>query len=103
MQHHRKQILHISVCGTGGHTEYAKIWNSAWNVMALWNGYQEDCVISPFGESIVYAKSARNLQLHHSEPVPIPIFKIHKRSTTVMGGGGNHVYGIQRRERSQLQ
>jgi branched-chain amino acid transport system substrate-binding protein len=29
--------------GTGGHTEYVKIWNNTdWNVTATWNGYVED-------------------------------------------------------------
>ena len=25
--------------GTGGHTEYARIWNKTWNATATWNGY----------------------------------------------------------------
>ncbi|HUV01894.1 MAG TPA: hypothetical protein VMW67_00315 [Desulfobacteria bacterium] len=29
--------------GTGGHTEYVKIWNTTgWNVSAAWNGYKND-------------------------------------------------------------
>jgi hypothetical protein len=28
--------------GTGGHTEYARIWNSTLNVTAKWEGYTED-------------------------------------------------------------
>jgi parallel beta-helix repeat protein len=28
--------------GTGGHTEYARIWNSTLNVTAKWDGYKED-------------------------------------------------------------
>ena len=26
--------------GTGGHTEYARIWNSTWNATAIWSGYK---------------------------------------------------------------
>ena len=28
--------------GTGGHTEYVKIWNETWNIMANWTGYKGD-------------------------------------------------------------
>jgi parallel beta-helix repeat protein len=28
--------------GTGGHTEYVKIWNSTWNATAIWDGYVGD-------------------------------------------------------------
>jgi hypothetical protein len=28
--------------GTGGHTEYAKIWNATWNATATWKGYIGD-------------------------------------------------------------
>jgi hypothetical protein len=28
--------------GTGGHAEYAKIWNSTWNTTATWGGYTGD-------------------------------------------------------------
>ena len=28
--------------GTGGHTEYVRIWNESWSVEATWNGYQGD-------------------------------------------------------------
>jgi hypothetical protein len=28
--------------GTGGHTEYARIWNSTWNATATWEGYVGD-------------------------------------------------------------
>ncbi|MHC1610939.1 MAG: hypothetical protein ACXQTW_05000, partial [Candidatus Methanospirareceae archaeon] len=28
--------------GTGGHTEYARIWNKTWNATATWDGYAGD-------------------------------------------------------------
>ena len=28
--------------GTGGHTEYARIWNKTWNATATWDGYATD-------------------------------------------------------------
>ena len=28
--------------GTGGHTEYARIWNKTWNATATWDGYADD-------------------------------------------------------------
>ncbi len=36
--------------GTGGHTEYARIWNSTLNVTAKWDGYKEDWHNSSFSE-----------------------------------------------------
>jgi hypothetical protein len=37
------QKLYTYPCpGTGGHTEYARIWNSTLNVTAKWDGYKED-------------------------------------------------------------
>ena len=36
-------MLYTYPCtGTGGHTEYARIWNSTLNVTAKWEGYTED-------------------------------------------------------------
>jgi len=37
--------------GTGGHTEYVRIWNSTLNVTATWNGYNEDWHNISFNES----------------------------------------------------
>jgi hypothetical protein len=37
------QELYTYPCpGTGGHTEYARIWNSTLDVNATWNGYTGD-------------------------------------------------------------
>jgi len=37
------QKLYTYPCaGTGGHTEYARIWNSTLNVTAKWDGHKED-------------------------------------------------------------
>ena len=35
--------LYTYPCGdTGGHTEYARIWNKTWNATATWDGYASD-------------------------------------------------------------
>ena len=46
------QKLYTYPCtGTGGHTEYVKVWNSTgWNVTATWEGYQGDWRNITFGE-----------------------------------------------------
>jgi hypothetical protein len=37
---------------TGGHTEYARIWNSTLNVTATWDGYKEDWHNLSFNSSV---------------------------------------------------
>ncbi|MGB2841340.1 MAG: phospholipase D-like domain-containing protein [Halobacteriota archaeon] len=39
--------------GTGGHTEYARIWNKTWNVTANWAGYQGDWHNISFSDSFI--------------------------------------------------
>ena len=49
--------------GTGGHTEYVKIWNSktGWNVTATWNGYTGDWHNISFNSSFtLYANETYN-------------------------------------------
>jgi hypothetical protein len=49
--------------GTGGHTEYLKIWNSTtgWNVTATWNGYKDDWHNLSFNTSFtLYANETYN-------------------------------------------
>ena len=62
--------------GTGGHTEYIKIWNvSEWNVTAKWNGYTGDWHNISFSEPFtLYANEEYNYtirtgsypQIHHT-------------------------------------
>jgi hypothetical protein len=61
--------------GTGGHTEYARLWNSTWNVTAIWNGYKKDWHNISFTESFkLYASVEYNYtiktgsypQVHHT-------------------------------------
>jgi hypothetical protein len=62
--------------GTGGHTEYAKIWNdSDWNVTASWQGYKDDWRNISFdsnftldaGETYNYTlKTGSYPQIHHT-------------------------------------
>ena len=42
--------------GTGGHTEYARIWNNSLNVIARWDGYKEDGHNITFNETFVLYK-----------------------------------------------
>jgi len=37
-----RKIYTYPCTGTGGHTEYVRIWNNSWDVTATWNGYAED-------------------------------------------------------------
>ena len=39
--------------GTGGHTEYAEIWNATWNATATWNGYAGDWHNISFDKTVV--------------------------------------------------
>jgi hypothetical protein len=39
--------------GTGGHTEYAKIWNLTWNATATWKGYVDDWHNISFDKTVV--------------------------------------------------
>jgi parallel beta-helix repeat protein len=39
--------------GTGGHTEYARIWNSTWNATATWEGYAGDWHNITFDKTVV--------------------------------------------------
>ena len=66
--------------GTGGHTEYARIWNKTWEgTEARWKGYQEDWKNISFDESfILYAGETYNYtirtgsypQIHHTAALP---------------------------------
>jgi len=38
---------------TGGHTEYARIWNKTWNATATWAGYQSDWHNITFDKPVV--------------------------------------------------
>ncbi len=43
--------------GTGGHSEYVKIWNSTWNVTANWSGYGGDWHNIIFDTSFILKKN----------------------------------------------
>jgi parallel beta-helix repeat protein len=52
-------VRHLSTypCpGTGGHSEYVKLWNSStgWNVTATWHGYQSDWQHLSFEEPFIF-------------------------------------------------
>ncbi|MHC1635315.1 MAG: S8 family peptidase [Candidatus Methanospirareceae archaeon] len=39
--------------GTGGHTEYAKIWNASWEATATWSGYKGDWHNISFDKTVI--------------------------------------------------
>ncbi len=51
--------------GTGGHTEYARIWNSTWNATATWEGYVGDWHNISFDKTVVLlAGESYNYTIH---------------------------------------
>ena len=60
------RLYTYSCSGTGGHTEYVKIWDSTgWNVTATWNGYIGDWHNLTFNESFVlYQNETYNYTIH---------------------------------------
>ena len=71
--------------GTGGHTEYVKIWNSitGWNVTATWNGYTGDWHNITFNNSFtLYANQTYNYTIRTGSYPQI----IHKPSWNATGG-----------------
>jgi len=62
--------------GTGGHTEYARIWNKTWNATATWDGYAGDWHNITFDKTVVllpnktYSYTIRTgsyPQIHHTD------------------------------------
>jgi hypothetical protein len=47
------KLYTYSCSGTGGHTEYAHIWNSTWNATATWNGYAGDWHNITFDKTVI--------------------------------------------------
>ena len=70
--------------GTGGHTEYVKIWNSTgWNVTATWNGYTGDWHNISFNETFVlYENKTYNYTIRTGSYPQI----IHKSPFNATGG-----------------
>jgi len=65
--------------GTGGHTEYARIWNSSLDVNATWKGYQGNWYTISFNESFTLVKdetynytlhTGSYPQIHHTNALP---------------------------------
>jgi hypothetical protein len=74
-----------SCAGTGGHTEYVKIWNSTtgWNVTARWNGYTGDWQNLTFNNSFtLYANQTYNYTIVTGSYPQI----IHESSWNAIGG-----------------
>ena len=68
--------------GTGGHTEYIKIWNNSdWNRTAIWKGYKGDWHNITFNRTFVlYKNETYNYtlrtgsypQIHHNRTLTVP-------------------------------
>ena len=65
--------------GTGGHTEYARIWNKTWEATATWEGYASDWHNITFDKTVVllpnktYNYTIRigsYPQIHHTDALP---------------------------------
>ena len=69
--------LYTYACeGTGGHTEYARIWNVTWNATATWKGYVGDWHNITFDKLVVLManetynyiiKTSSYPQIHHTD------------------------------------
>ena len=65
--------------GTGGHTEYARIWNKTWNATATWNGYAGNWHNITFDNPVVLLpnktynytiRTGSYPQIHHTDALP---------------------------------
>ena len=74
------QKLYTYPCaGTGGHTEYARIWSSTLDVNATWNGYNGDWYNISFNKSFTLVtnetynytiRTGSYPQIHHKTELP---------------------------------
>ena len=79
------KLYTYSCPGTGGHTEYIKIWNTTtgWNVTATWNGYTGDWHNISFNTTFtLYANETYNYTIRTGSYPQI----IHTDSKDVIGG-----------------
>jgi hypothetical protein len=78
------KLYTYSCPGTGGHTEYVKIWNNTdWNVTATWNGYKGDWHNFSFSTPFtLYANVTYNYTIRTGSYPQI----IHSESKDVTGG-----------------
>ena len=68
---------------TGGHTEYAEIWNATWNATASWEGYAGDWHNITFDKTVVLlAGESYNYTIHAGSYPQI----IHESSFNATGG-----------------
>ena len=67
--------------GTGGHTEYARIWNETWNATATWDGYAGDWHNITFNKTVVLLpnktynytiRTGSYPQIHHNRTLTVP-------------------------------
>ena len=67
--------------GTGGHTEYARIWNKTWEATATWDGYACDWHNITFDKTVVLLpnetynytiRTGSYPQIHHNRTLTVP-------------------------------
>ena len=67
--------------GTGGHTEYARIWDKTWNATATWDGYASDWHNISFNNPVVLLsnetynytiRTGSYPQIHHNKTLTVP-------------------------------
>jgi len=71
--------------GTGGHTEYALIWNETWCAEASWKGYGDDwmnisfnrtVILMPYETYNIMMKTGSYPQIHHTNELETDVGKI---------------------------
>ena len=71
--------------GTGGHTEYALIWNETWCAEASWKGYEDDwmnisfnktVILMPYETYNIMMKTGSYPQIHHTNELETDVGKI---------------------------
>ena len=78
--------LYTYACeGTGGHTEYALIWNETWCAEASWKGYEDDwmnisfnktVILMPYETYNIMMKTGSYPQIHHTNELETDVGKI---------------------------
>ena len=69
--------------GTGGHTEYIKIWNSTFNAIAIWSGYGGDLHDIYFDKTFTIVANERYKYTVRTDTYPLII---HVKEINATGG-----------------
>ncbi|MHC1635487.1 MAG: outer membrane protein assembly factor BamB family protein [Candidatus Methanospirareceae archaeon] len=69
--------------GTGGHTEYARIWNATWEAIATWSGYEGDWHNITFNKPVILMANETYFYEIHTGSYP----QIHHTSSLLTANG----------------